>query len=649
MTSAPRAPLRRLLLGLALGAAVVSATITLLVPPLLLVRGTVSAMLQRSLIVSLSLGYTISLGLITLLLARHAEAVRVLTTSPSRARGFELLELAALPGRLARLWVVAPLCSLMASLLFAAPAGVDLTSMISAVSLAASMLMTSALPLFAALRAHIGHLLERAPADVWGDQLLAQEGSGRPALYLTRRVTLAVVAPVTLLALGAALIEGAHVRRADERQREETARAVARAVLEPGPEGPLEGSLESVRAAMNAHGFEGGWESQASSYGAEVLGSGDVLLHVPLDEGTAILRFAPSTVWPLDARSVVWVLAILGLASLSGLWLGRALLRDLQLATEALRTLGTDALLLGTRSERAPPVFHAVAELRRAVDRLAERFVDFAQGEERAIVAREATTRARGLFFASVSHDLKSPLNAILGFTELLRSTELLTSGQRENLAIIDRSGRELLAMIETILDFARVEDGQLSLYVEPTPLSALLSSAEEQGTQLGGSATVPLQVSPLDVDAIMDVDRARLARVLAAFIGHALRSCQTHSPKLAARLEEDTVRFVVTVPSRGTSVESLQALLEPTQAEGANVERGLALAIALAPALLRLHGGTVTVTRRRVGAAFELRLPRSAAHDPPARAEPAPPPSNAGAGAPQEASGAGGGVLPRS
>ena len=74
---------------------------------------------------------------------------------------------------------------------------------------------------------------------------------------------------------------------------------------------------------------------------------------------------------------------------------------------------------------------------------LAARFRVFAQAQERAISARKATARMRGLFFASVSHDLKSPLNAILGFTELVRKSETLSAGQSESLSLIDRRGRE--------------------------------------------------------------------------------------------------------------------------------------------------------------------------------------------------------------
>src|SRR5678815_287025 len=105
----------------------------------------------------------------------------------------------------------------------------------------------------------------------------------------------------------------------------------------------------------------------------------------------------------------------------------------------------------GGRLSVRPPRFSVIGELESAIERLAERFRVFARAQERAILAREAATRMRGLFFASVSHDLKSPLNAILGFAELVR-LEPLTTGQAESLDVIARRGRELLALIETCL-----------------------------------------------------------------------------------------------------------------------------------------------------------------------------------------------------
>ena len=83
----------------------------------------------------------------------------------------------------------------------------------------------------------------------------------------------------------------------------------------------------------------------------------------------------------------------------------------------------------------------------------------------------------RGLFLASMSHDLKAPLNAILGFAGLV-SRGPLTDGQRESVAIIEQRGLELLYLIDTILDAARVEAGELTVSPERTRVGDVVMPA---------------------------------------------------------------------------------------------------------------------------------------------------------------------------
>ena len=105
--------------------------------------------------------------------------------------------------------------------------------------------------------------------------------------------------------------------------------------------------------------------------------------------------------------------------------------------------------------------------------------------------ARVAAHRMRGLLFASVSHDLKSPLNAVLGFAELVGQGEL-TEAQRESLDLIQTRGRELLGLIETILDAARVEAGQLELSPRHGNVSRLVAEAVRKARELAGEFVEP-------------------------------------------------------------------------------------------------------------------------------------------------------------
>ena len=242
---------------------------------------------------------------------------------------------------------------------------------------------------------------------------------------------------------------------------------------------------DAAGARATALGFRATLSDEAMPYRADRDEHGLTVVTVPLDAGSAELRFYGTTVPVLSTTSLVVTLLTVVLAWALGGALGRAHTLDLQHATEGIRLLGTEAVIRGGRLPVRPPQFRVVAELEQAIEHLAERFSVFAQAQERAILAREAATRMRGLFFASVSHDLKSPLNAILGFAELVRM-EPLTNGQAESLDVIDRRGRELLALIETILDAARVEAKQLALVVERTKPDDLFGETFAKARDLG-------------------------------------------------------------------------------------------------------------------------------------------------------------------
>jgi K+-sensing histidine kinase KdpD len=205
-----------------------------------------------------------------------------------------------------------------------------------------------------------------------------------------------------------------------------------------------------------------------------------------------------------------------------------------------------------------------VANLGEAIERLAARFRVFARAQRRAIRAREAATRMRGLFFASVSHDLKSPLNAILGFTELVRQGEVLTEDQQESLDQIERSGRELLALIETVLDAARVEAGQLSLVREPVEIADLLALAVEIGRDLGPRVAPPVEIAVSEPSVTVRVDRVQLARALAAYVGQA---CGPPVPPRSPRRRNQTRRSAelsLSLRREGSTAAELGALFDP-------------------------------------------------------------------------------------
>jgi signal transduction histidine kinase len=213
-----------------------------------------------------------------------------------------------------------------------------------------------------------------------------------------------------------------------------------------------------------------------------------------------------------------------------------------------------------------------------------------------------------------VSHDLKSPLNAILGFTELVRRAQPVTPGQAESLSLIERRGRELLALIETILDAARVEAGQLTLVLDDLDPKTVLEQAVIKGRDLGGDRELQVVLEMAPALPRLRVDRVRLSRAVATFVACAMREAEGPTVRIVVGVEPGRrLRVEIEVPGERFRTSEIAAALDPPRAPGAAPHRGLALALRLGRSIIELHGGDVELVERPGSGAFHLHLPAEA------------------------------------
>jgi signal transduction histidine kinase len=517
-------------------------------------------------------------------------------------------------GRACMQWLIPHLLPLAVFATPMRPALMDTTTGVALMLLCSSIAVTAALALYATLRMSFLQVIELVPAKVMTEVVLSQESNRESRDRISRRLLYAVVTPTLFVALGSALIVNAHVRRADEGSREKLARMMARAVFEPKPATLEAVGLQDLYARARELGFPTQIIESEHAYEVRPVEGGFLEITTPLDSNevaSALVRFHGSTIDVLSTESALIALLAIVVAAALGLALGTALTRDLYHATQGVRLLGTRALFAKPSSEGRPPRFRIVRELQHAVEGVAHRFGIFAQAQQDAIAARAASTRMRGQFFASVSHDLKSPLNSILGFTELVRM-EALSEGQAESLKVIAERGQELLSLIETILDAARIEVGQLSLMFDEEPFSELYTAALDKAAALSGHGDMQIyeEIEP-DLPALL-VDRIRGARAIATFIAYSVRA--TGGGKMWVRAERHGlhhVRIDVDVPAQMHSASDLEQMLDPAGGLAKREHRGLALALQLANSVVKLHGGSVhVVDRRQKGAMFCITLP---------------------------------------
>ncbi|MCU0657999.1 MAG: HAMP domain-containing histidine kinase [Polyangiaceae bacterium] len=580
-------------------------------PWLLLLDGEQSRFVLRQAMAMAVVSELLALGLIWRRLGRVRYTLRALALGSRAFEPDELVELAAVPAYVVQTTVGLILGTAFVTLLpFARAGGIDLAVGIELLLLLLLLSAGAGLPLFALMRGAVARALEQAPPDLAGEALILLERDGVPRRRTLVHMVAAVVIPLSLVAVGAALVAHARVRAAANEARADTAIALARALGEDLPGViPDAGRAEALRRAREEQ-RQIRFRNAHASYSVQHEEDGSLLVTVPLQEGHALVATPGGSGTSVLPWALLSSLLLLILALWVGWRLGHTLASDLVEAARQVRSLGNERVLQGVTPLQRPPWFRTVAGLGQALSRLAERFRIFAAAQERAIEAREAALRLRGLLFASVSHDLKSPLNAVLGFSALAAS-EPLNDAQQESLAIIERRGRELLALIETILDAARVEAQQLTLSRASCSVHAVVEQALRKAADLA-----PLGASPVEViiDPGMPAvywDDARVAQALAALLGHAQRLSPGGGVRLEAEPEGGAVVLRVREPSGKFRATEVALLLDG--ANSAMAPRrlgGLALGLGLARSLIQLHGGSLDAQEAAEGGVlFRMRL----------------------------------------
>lgn len=564
---------------------------------------------------SLALTFATSIGIMqswSLIWTRRRLLSQLTDKRKRRHQHIEIPKLNDDPWHITNAWLYSGIFSVLVAMTALRPEAIPPATALTLSLFSAIMLAAVSLPFLVFVRRAFVGLMEQVPPDIMADIIDAQVRSGRLRGRTSRRLLSAIVTPVAFLVIGSVLIVGAHLRDLDEHLQRASAQALVTSALGPGASEPsirpvdLPGAATVItalsRAAYRVQFFDHPTESIEHN-----TRNGMVEMIFPLGQGSVQVLFSKSSSWAMNWLTVpVALIALLG-AIWSGFALARLLSRDLKMANHGVRMLGTDAALEGTRVMR-PARFRAVAELSTAIEMLSDRFRQFAQAQSRAVDARESATRSRGRFFASVSHDLKSPLNAILGFAEITRTDPEILPSQQESLEMILRRGRELLILVETILDAARVEAGQLHLEIGNYTVSDLLELALNKAHDLtSDSDTLTHYDLPADLPPIA-VDRLRLSHALATFLAHARRTAERSSLRVLIECEKKSERptlkkrkilMYIEIPSSKFSARDLESMLHPEMHPGQH--RGLSLALRLAKSVIELHGGQVTVTGRTV------------------------------------------------
>jgi PAS domain S-box-containing protein len=212
----------------------------------------------------------------------------------------------------------------------------------------------------------------------------------------------------------------------------------------------------------------------------------------------------------------------------------------------------------------------------------------------------ERANRAKSEFLSRMSHDLRTPLNAVLGYAQVLDADELGPE-HRDSVHQILAGGRHLLELINEVLDIARIEAGRLSLWPEPIAVPDLLRHAADLMRPLASAREIDVTI---DASAAgmrhVQADRQRLTQVLLNFLGNAVKYNRPGGRvTIAVRpIDAGRIRIGVTDTGAGIPPDKLALLFQPFErldAQQSAVE-GTGLGLAVSKGLAEAMGGTVGV-----------------------------------------------------
>lgn len=246
-------------------------------------------------------------------------------------------------------------------------------------------------------------------------------------------------------------------------------------------------------------------------------------------------------------------------------------------------------------------------------------------------IAREeaiAANLAKSEFLSRTSHELRTPMNAILGFGQLLEiDADEFDERHRAAIEQIAKAGRHLLSLINDLLDISSIEAGTTDLNFEQTRITDLLDEAFQLAAPIVASAGLAFQIERPADDLTASVDRRRVVQVILNFVGNAAKYARAGSfVRLACTARGDRVRIMVEDDGPGIPLSDVPRLFTAFdrlgQQDRARIE-GTGLGLALSKSLVESMGGTIGYRPSAAGACFWFDLPL-------ARASAIPEPSHA-------------------
>ena len=314
----------------------------------------------------------------------------------------------------------------------------------------------------------------------------------------------------------------------------------------------------------------------------------------------------------LGQSTLVWITVLIVIFFSSLMWFRLAVCDSAEYAFNQLvgQTVSAEAAQNGIAHVNADMLLKSMVELCILVSSLAiilNLFSILRSREKNLIVeklkAEESASKAKSYFFSTISHDIRTPLNAIIGYSQMLRMGSSKEEEREQALASILAGGKTLLRLIDDAIDFSKLEDGRLEFDLKPVDFPGLLLKFTDSFRRTTPNHTVEFRCRPGEMPTVL-TDRKRIRQMLFYLMDNAAKFTRQGFVELrasfdkAADADTGTLRFEVEDTGCGISAEDLERISSPyVQVEAKQARHGgTGLGLTVCRKLAEAMGGKLSI-----------------------------------------------------